>query len=115
MSKPYSRREFVGDTARAALGAMIIPRHVLGRGYQPPSMTLNTAHVGIGGMGMQNMKQFLGENIVAVCDVDFPYVERSLAGELKPQQGATGPSPEAEKLRDAYTKAAKYADFREML
>ena len=25
------------------------------------------------------------------------------------------PSPEAEKLRDAYTKAAKYGDFREML
>jgi predicted dehydrogenase len=115
MSKPYSRREFVGDTARAAIGAMIVPRHVLGRGYQPPSMTLNTAHVGIGGMGMQNMKQFLNENIVAICDVDFPYVERSLADELKPKKDATGPSPEAEKLRDAYTKAAKYADFRQML
>ncbi|MDF2776259.1 MAG: oxidoreductase domain protein, partial [Geminicoccaceae bacterium] len=45
----------------------------------------------------------------------FPYVERSLAGELRPKQGAAGPSEAAVKLRDAYTKAAKYADFREML
>jgi predicted dehydrogenase len=116
MSKDYTRREFVGDTTRAAVGAMILPRRILGGpGYQAPSRTLNTAHVGIGGMGMQNMKQFLGENIVAICDVDFPYVERSLADELKPKQGAGGPTPEAEKLRDAYTKATKYADFREML
>jgi len=116
MSKRYTRRDFVGDTARLAVGAMIVPRHVLGgRGYRPPSATLNVACVGIGGMGMQNMKRFLGENIVAVCDVDFPYVERSLAGELRPRQGATDPSEEAVKLRDAYTKAAKYADFREML
>src|SRR5215204_2120341 len=116
MSKDYTRRDFVGDTARAAFGAMIVPRRVLGgRGYQPPSATLNVACVGIGGMGMQNMKQLLGENVVAICDVDFPYVERSLARELRPQQGATGPSAEADKLRDAYTKATKYDDFRQML
>ena len=67
---------------------MIVPRHVLGgRGYQPPSATLNIACVGIGGMGMQNMKRLLGENIVAVCDVDFPYVERALARELRPRAG----------------------------
>ena len=116
MSRDYTRREFVGDTARAALGAMIVPRHVLGgRGYQAPSATLNVACVGIGGMGMQNMRRLLGENIVAICDVDFPYVERSLGRELRPAQGATGPSAEAEKLRDAYTKATKYDDFRQML
>ena len=96
MSKDYTRRDFVGDTARAALGAMIVPRHVLGgRGYQPPSSTLNVACVGIGGMGMQNMKQLLGENVVAICDVDFPYVERALARELRPAQGATAPSAAA--------------------
>ena len=116
MSKDYTRRDFVGDTARLAMGAMIVPRHVLGgRGYQPPSATLNVACVGVGGMGMQNMKQLLGENIVAVCDVDFPFVERSLARELRPPQGQTATTAQAEKLREAYTKAAKYADFREML
>ena len=116
MSKEYTRRDFVGDTAKLAMGAMIVPRHVLGgRGYHAPSATLNVACVGIGGMGMQNMKRLLGENIVAVCDVDFPYVERSLAREVRPPQGQTAPTAEAEKLREAYTKAAKYADFREML
>ena len=116
MSKPYTRREFVGDTTRLAVGAMILPRRILGGpGYQPPSRTLNVACVGIGGMGMQNMKQLLGENIVAICDADFPYVERSLAGELRPPKDATGPTPQAEKLRDAYTKATKYGDFRQML
>ena len=115
MSNRYTRRDFVGDTARLAVGAMIVPRHVLGRGYKPPSRTLNIACVGIGGMGMQNMKRFLDENIVAICDVDFPYVERSLAGELRPREGQSGVTPEQEKLRAAYTKATKYADFREML
>ena len=115
MSKDYTRREFVGDTARLAAGAMIVPRQVLGRGFKAPSATLNVAIVGVGGMGMQNMKRLLGENVVAVCDVDFPYVERSLTRELRPRQGATGPSEEAVKLRDAYVKAAKYADYREML
>src|SRR5215218_4076145 len=116
MSKHYTRRDFVGDSARLAAGVMILPRRILGGpGYQPPSRTLNVACVGIGGMGMQNMKQLLGENIVAICDADFPYVERSLAGELRPPRDATAPTPEAVKLRDAYTRATKYADFRQML
>ena len=94
MSNRYTRREFVEDSAKLAFGAMIVPRHVLGRGHKPPSRTLNVACVGIGGMGMQNMKRLLDENIVAICDVDFPYVERSLEGELRPRQGQTGLTPE---------------------
>ena len=114
MPENRSRREFVEDTARLALGAMIVPRHVLGgKGHQPPSRTLNVACVGIGGMGMNNMGELLDENIVAVCDVDFPYVERSLADRLRPRDGKV--SPDAVRLKDAYTKAKKYADFREML
>ena len=90
MSNHYTRRDFVGDTAKLALGAMIVPRHVIGRGYQPPSRTLNVAFVGIGGMGMQNMKRFLNENIVAICDVDFPFVERALAREVRGRDGQAG-------------------------
>ena len=115
MSNRYTPREFVEDTAKLALGAMIVPRHVLGRGHKPPSRTLNVACVGIGGMGMQNMKRFLDENVVAICDVDFPFVERSLARELRVREGQTGMTPEQTKLRDAYTKATKYDDFRQML
>ncbi len=117
MSKRISRREFVGDASKLAFGAMIVPRHVLGGpGHRPPSATLNVACVGIGGQGMENMSALLagGQNIVAIADVDFPYVERALANRLRPnQQGVV--SPNATRVQDAYTKAAKYADFREML
>ncbi|NUQ19703.1 MAG: Gfo/Idh/MocA family oxidoreductase, partial [Gemmatimonadaceae bacterium] len=112
----YTRRDFLEKSATAALGAMVVPRWILGgNGYTPPSRKLNVAFVGIGGMGMSNMSQMLDENIVAVCDVDYAYVERSLAGRMRAPQGAAGPSTEAVRLRDAYTKAKKYTDFRKML
>jgi predicted dehydrogenase len=116
-----SRRSFVKGTASTAaalaMGPMIVPRHVLGMGYQAPSDTLNVAMVGIGGMGMENMRSLVaaGVNIVAICDADFPYVERSLAGRMRPPQGSTQPTAEAVALQAAYTKAAKYTDFRVML
>lgn len=114
MSDSVSRRDFVASTATLAAGAMIVPRVVLGGpGYRAPSDTLNIACVGIGGMGMNNMAQMLTENIVAVCDVDFPFVERNIDGRLKPRQGQ--PSPQNLQLAEAYKKAAKYVDFREML
>lgn len=118
MSPPHvSRREFVADTGKLALGAMIVPRHVLGGpGFRAPSDTLNVACVGIGGMGMNNASELVnaGENLVAVCDVDFGYVERQLAGRLRPNREGIV-SPQAIKFQEAYIKARKYADFREML
>jgi predicted dehydrogenase len=66
-----SRRSFVNTTAMAGAGMMIVPRHVLGRGMQAPSDTLNIATVGVSGMGSSNTNQVLSENIVAFCDVDF--------------------------------------------
>ncbi|AHG88668.1 oxidoreductase domain protein [Gemmatirosa kalamazoonensis] len=136
--QPVSRRDFVGTTGTLAFGAMIVPRHVLGGpGYQAPSDTLNVAFCGVGGMGMSNWTQFLNENTVAVCDVDFPYVERSLGGRTRQRTVGNPPAgmnpdqvtawraqqeqnnqrsyDEGQKLQAAYTKAAKYADFREML
>jgi len=114
--KRYSRRDFLEDSAKAALGAMIVPRFVLGgKGYTPPSRKLDVAFVGIGGMGMENMSQFLDENIVAVCDVDYGYVERQLADRLRPERGTTTVDPRSLRLKDAYTKARKYSDFRKML
>lgn len=113
-----SRRSFVADSARLALGAMIVPRHVLGATpfRRAPSDTLNFACVGFGGMGMNNVSELLdaGENLVAVCDIDPAYCERQLAGRLRPnREGVVSPS--AVKLNEAYTRAAKYADFRVML
>lgn len=57
--KAVTRRDFVAGSASLMLGAfagapMIVPRHVLGRGFVAPSDTLNIAYVGVGGMGMEN-------------------------------------------------------------
>ena len=51
--KSLSRRDFVSSTSKLALGATILPRHVLGGpGYRAPSDTLNLAIVGAGGQGI---------------------------------------------------------------
>ena len=120
--KDMSRRDFVGGATKAAaalaVAPMIVPRHVLGKGYKAPSDTLNFVSVGIGGMGMENLRALLkgGENLVAIVDVDFPYVERSLASRTRQWQGKTAEQEaDAQRLQDAYTKAVKYADFRDML
>jgi predicted dehydrogenase len=130
--KRISRREFVADTGKLAFGAMIVPRHVLGGiGFRAPSATLNVACVGVGGMGMNNMKALFGENIVAICDVDFGFVDRKVASELRPRQGPVTPRQgqtqqqadeeaarqvaEQAKLKEVYAKAAKYTDWRVML
>ncbi|HEX9563541.1 MAG TPA: Gfo/Idh/MocA family oxidoreductase [Gemmatimonadaceae bacterium] len=120
MTKPSdrSRRDFVTDSARLALGAMIIPRHVIGATpfRRAPSDTLNFAVVGFGGMGMNNVSELLqaGENLVAVCDIDPAYCERQLAGRLRPNREGVV-SQNSIRLNEAYTKAARYTDFREML
>jgi predicted dehydrogenase len=113
--RKLTRRRFVAGTGQAALGAMIVPRHVLGRGFQAPSDTLNIAMVGTGGMGMNNATALVSENIVAVCDVDFGYVDRSLADHLKQKDKNGNTPPDVARLGQQYARAKRYADFREML
>jgi predicted dehydrogenase len=110
--RKVSRRDFVAGAGTAALGALVLPRHVLGRGFQAPSDTLNVAIVGAGGMGMSNAEALGSENIVAVCDVDFAYVGRSLTGR---DQSQGRPRPEGVRLQEQFAKAKRYADWREML
>ena len=76
-----SRRNFLAGTAIAATGLMIVPRHVLGGpGHTAPSDRLNIAGIGVGGMGLHNIRALAGENIVALCDVDWGYAEKSFRG-----------------------------------
>ena len=67
-----SRRQFVGTVAATAAGLTIVPRHVLGAGFQAPSDTVNVAIVGYAhGMGTSNLKNIVkSDNFVALCDVD---------------------------------------------
>ena len=73
-----SRRTFLGTTAAATAGFTIIPSHVVsGLGHIAPSDKLNIAGVGVGGMGRRNLRNIKGQNIVALCDVDWKYSQKT--------------------------------------
>lgn len=111
-----SRRKFVAGTTGAALGAMIVPRHVLGGpGYTAPSDKVNIAVVGCGGQGASDASELLanGQNIVALADVDFDYVDKAMAGRVRNRDGK--PNENMVRLQEAYNKAKRYADFRKLI
>src|SRR6266481_5486396 len=71
------RRKFLSQAAAMA-AVTIVPRHVLGRGFVPPSDKLNIAGIGVGGMGRANLINLASQNIVAFCDVDWGYAGKAL-------------------------------------
>lgn len=87
-----SRRKFLSNTALAAGGIQFLTHPVFGQ--DAPSNKLNLAAVGIAGMGKANLKNCAGENIVALCDVDFEF---------------------SKEVRETYSTARFYTDYREML
>ena len=69
MATDQNRRTFLTATASAAFS--IVPRHVLGRGFVPPSDQITLAHIGTGTEGLREMLNLLPSpdiRIVAVCD-----------------------------------------------
>jgi predicted dehydrogenase len=90
-----SRREFLSTTAAGAAGLFhIVPRHVLGRGYRAPSDIVNVACIGVGGMGRNDVRGMEGENLVALCDVDWSSAEDAFR---------------------SHPRARRYKDYRELL
>ncbi len=77
--KEMPRRNFLTAACSGAMAFSIVPGRVLGKrlGYVAPSDKLNIAGVGIGGMGRNNLKNMSTENIVALCDVDWGYAEKT--------------------------------------
>mgnify|MGYP002537090774 FL=1 len=77
--KNISRRNFLKTSAVMAAGLTIIPGSVLGRtyGHIAPSDKLNIAGIGVGGMGRRNLANMNTENIVALCDVDWHYADKT--------------------------------------
>jgi len=89
-----TRRQFLRGSAAVA-AFTFVPRQVLGGPkFVAPSEKLNIACIGVGGMGSSDVSQFAGENIVALCDVDW----RHAAGTF-----------------ERFPNARKYRDFRKML
>lgn len=92
-----SRRNFIKTTALAAAGFMIVPRHVLGKGFLAPSDRLQVAGIGVGGKGESDLTGiFKGgkSDIAFLCDVD----DRRAANSVK-----------------RFPKARYYKDYRQML
>lgn len=99
-----SRRKFLTQSATAAAGVMILPRHVLGGpGYVAPSDRLNIAGIGAGGKGFSDLAYCSGynkedgttlDNIVAFADIDD---SRTVAA------------------ANLFPKAKRFRDYREML
>lgn len=88
------RRQFIKGVSSAGIALTVVPAvTVSGLGHIAPSDKLNIAGIGIGGKGRVNLKNMVGQNIVALCDVDYDY---------------------ASTVFEAYPKAVKYQDFRKM-
>src|SRR5713226_7601948 len=137
--KEMSRRTFLSNVGASGAAFAIVPRHVLGHGFTPPSDTLNIAGIGVGGMGRSNLINLSSQNIVALCDVDWGYADKGFDGlgtqienlqkridapDPAPQPGRTPFDREAAKqrlagmqrLKDVHLpKARRYTDYREML
>lgn len=73
-----SRRNFIKNTALIT-GFSIVSNTVLGKkfGHIAPSDKLNIAGIGVGGMGRRNLSNMKTENIVALCDVDWKYAQKT--------------------------------------
>lgn len=93
-TRAFNRRRFLGASSVAAASWMVVPRHVLGAGETPPSEKLNIAGVGVGAQGGTDLGEMSGENIVALCDVDWRYAAPTFS---------------------KYPAAKRYKNFREML
>lgn len=105
-NKPnVSRRKFIGNGAIALSGLTIIPRYVMGgKGFTAPSEKLNMACIGVGGKGRVDVNGVKSENIIALCDVDQAQATK-----------VTNYQRFEKNAYDAFPKARRYEDFREML
>ena len=92
-----SRRTFLGATASAAAAFTVIPNYAMGSvlGHKAPSDKLNVAVIGPGGRanGMLDSAAAAGENIVALCNVDWAHARQKF---------------------EQYPNAKRYWDFRKM-
>lgn len=82
MAEKISRRDFLRTSAVgtvAAAGLTVVPGSVLGKkvGKTAPSDKLNIAGVGVGGRGAGVLKGLESQNIVALCDTDWKYAQKT--------------------------------------
>ncbi len=95
MKPQIKRRSFLYRSALGGAGLLILPNSKLAFAYDANSK-LNVAGIGVGGQGRSNLDNIaaLGENIVALCDVD---------------------DVRAGDIYEKHPKAKRHKDFRRML
>ncbi|HKK17975.1 MAG TPA: Gfo/Idh/MocA family oxidoreductase, partial [Opitutales bacterium] len=72
-----SRRSFMAKAAAGALASQFVAHPLFGQ--NAPNNKLNIAGIGIGGMGRPNIRNCKEENVVALCDVDTLYSQKTVA------------------------------------
>jgi hypothetical protein len=94
MNTMIRRRSFLGRAALAGAGLTLLPRSEMVYTYAA-NEKLNVAGIGVGGQGRGNIDNVagLGENLVALCDVDQKH-----AGDVY----------------EKYKQARRFTDFRKM-
>jgi predicted dehydrogenase len=114
-----NRRQFLNTTAVAAIGATIVPRHVLGGArFVPPSEKVNIAIVGVGGQGRTNVNSLFNEKDAQIIAIADPSDRHDL--EKFYYKGQAGRLPVKATIEKHYSatnpgyKCRDYVDFREM-
>ncbi len=111
-SHGISRRRFLSRTAgvlgAAVFAPTIVPASVFGA--EAPSNRITFGAIGVGRMGMGDLREILGfkeAQVVAVCDVD--------SNRVKYAQQAVEKRYAANKPSGSYDGCAGYGDFREVI
>ncbi|MBX2816498.1 MAG: Gfo/Idh/MocA family oxidoreductase [Saprospiraceae bacterium] len=116
MSEKSNRRNFIRTSTTTAAGFMIVPRHVLGRGYVAPSDKVNIGVVGVGGRGRKNVIELLKEDDVQITALADPCEYWDLAAFYYRSMAGRGPVKSMiEDARPDDPEASEYEDFEEML
>lgn len=75
-----NRRDFLRAATTAAIGPMIVPRHVVARSQAvAPSDRITLGHIGVGSMGGGHVRGFLkipDVRVVAICDIREETLDR---------------------------------------
>jgi predicted dehydrogenase len=126
------RRDFMRSAAATAAAFTILPGDAFGKTRRiSANDRVNIAAIGVGGMGRANLHALSSQNIVALCDVDWNYVDTRF-GDI-PNQVATAQKRAADAadpvqkeralqqvkdwnaLTTQLPKARRYDDYRVML
>ena len=126
------RRHFISGAAATAAAFTFLPGRGIGKQRRiSANDRVNIAVVGVGGMGRANLQALSSQNIVALCDVDWNYVDTRFADIPRQQEQAQQRLSQATdenqrrralsqidgwaNLRPQLPKATRHTDYRQML